>query len=73
MQLTYDPQVDVLLIRLREAPYAYGVEVRPGVILHFDASDELIAIELLDARSVLGEEPPEMLTFTEFAGPGTHR
>jgi uncharacterized protein YuzE len=50
----YDPQADAVSIVFGPGP-SEGEEVRPGVILHFDAEDRIVEIEILSASKVLAE------------------
>lgn len=54
MRIKYDPEVDVLLIRLREGKYAESDEVAPNMIVDFEEDGQPIAIEILNAKQVLG-------------------
>jgi len=58
MKVTYDPQVDALYIRFREAtPGAVeSREVAEGVNADFDPQGRLVGIEVLDATALLGDE-----------------
>jgi len=49
---TYDPEADAMFIRFAADGVASSrtEEVSPGVMLDFDTSGELIAIEVLDVR-----------------------
>jgi len=49
MKVTYDPEVDVLSILLREAPVEGSDESRPGVILDYDSSGNIVGVEILEA------------------------
>ncbi len=50
MKVTYDPRTDSLSILLKEGcQVAESEEDRPGVILDYDETGQLIAIEILDA------------------------
>ena len=49
MNVTYDEEVDVLTITLSNAPIVDSDEVKPGVILDYDAMGNTVSIELLDA------------------------
>jgi len=49
LNITYDPEVDVLRIVFREADIAESDEEKLGVILDFDAVGEIVALEILDA------------------------
>ena len=50
--LTYDPQADALGIVFVPGP-SEGEEVSPGVILHFDAANRIVEIEILSASKRL--------------------
>lgn len=49
MKVTYDPEVDVLYILLRDAPVEESDEDKPGVILDYDKAGNIVGIEILDA------------------------
>ena len=53
MKVRYDPEVDILRITLNDAlndaPVEESDESRPGVILDFDASGNVVGFEVLDA------------------------
>lgn len=75
MKATYDPDSDALYVRLADASIESSEEVRPGIVLDFDASGRLVAIEVLDVKlrlargtdlSTLGAaEVANMLAYTE--------
>ncbi|MFQ5805020.1 MAG: DUF2283 domain-containing protein [Phycisphaerae bacterium] len=50
MKLYYDPDVDALYLRLTEAKIVESEEVRPGVVLDFDAQDRVVAVEILNVK-----------------------
>lgn len=50
MKTSYDPETDALYVRLADASVESSEEVRPGIVLDFDASGRLVAIEVLDAK-----------------------
>ncbi len=54
MKIRYDPSVDALYIRLREGSIDESDEVAAGIILDYDKNGKTLAIEILDASSVLG-------------------
>jgi uncharacterized protein YuzE len=49
MRLQHDAEADAIYVRFTEATVAESEEVRPGVVLDFDADGRIVAIELLDA------------------------
>jgi uncharacterized protein YuzE len=49
MKIIYDPEVDVLRITFSNAPIEESDEEKPGIILDFDKSGNVVGIEVLDA------------------------
>jgi len=55
MKITFDPQADALYIALREpAPECRVVRLTDDVAVDYAADDEVVGVEVLHARSVLG-------------------
>ena len=53
MRTRYDPKSDALYIRFAEAVVADSEEVRPGIVLDFDADGPVVGMEVLDASEHL--------------------
>ncbi|MFL5199094.1 MAG: DUF2283 domain-containing protein [Microvirga sp.] len=49
MKTRYDPEADALYVRFAEAKIVESEEVRPGVVLDFDAEGRIVGMEILDA------------------------
>jgi uncharacterized protein YuzE len=49
MKIIYDPDTDTLTIILKEGKIAESDEDKPGIILDYDGSGELISLEILSA------------------------
>lgn len=62
MKVEYDRNTDTLTVILREGPVAESDENKPGVIFDYDASGNLISIEVLDASQKV--EEPGSVTFS---------
>jgi uncharacterized protein YuzE len=60
MQINYDPEVDVLTVRLREREQFGTDEVAPGMIVDFDDQGLPLVIEILNATRVLNREKLEL-------------
>ena len=56
MKITYDPETDALYIRLLQGKYeCRTVRLNEDIALNIGPGEELVGIEILDAKQVLGE------------------
>ena len=53
MRLSYDRESDALFVRFADEPIIESEEVRPGLIVDFDAAGRTVAIEVLDVQEQL--------------------
>jgi uncharacterized protein YuzE len=47
IKFEYDPEVDAAYLTLRKGRVTESEEVGPGIVLDFDASDEIVGVEIL--------------------------
>ena len=53
MKTTYDKEANALYVYFSDEKIARTEELRPGIILDFDANDRIIGMEMLDAKTQL--------------------
>jgi uncharacterized protein YuzE len=61
MKLHYDEQTDALYFRLDESKVVDSQEVEPGVVLDYNARDEIVAIEILGLKRRFPSADPKHL------------
>ena len=60
MHVRYDPEVDILYLRLSDAPIADSEAVEPNLVVDRDAYDNIVGVELLWVSRLAGGNPREM-------------
>ena len=56
MKLKVDHKSDALYFRLDESAIVESEEIKPGIILDYDANDNVVGIEILDLSTRVSEE-----------------
>lgn len=69
MKSTYDPEADAFYLDFGSSAVSESVEVRPGIVLDFDAEGRLPGIEILDASTSL----PKAVDLAGMESPGIGR
>jgi uncharacterized protein YuzE len=59
MKADYDPSVDILTVTFSNAPVDESDEIKPGVIVDYDAAGNVIGFEILDASRCV-QDPAAM-------------
>ena len=60
MRATYDPETDILYLRLAENPIEDSESIEPNLIVDRDAQGRIVAIEVLWASTMEGANPHAM-------------
>lgn len=55
MKFRYDPEVDIIYIRFREEKIAETEEVSPGLLLDIADDGSPVALEILNASKITGQ------------------
>jgi uncharacterized protein YuzE len=50
MKMHYDEKVDALYLSLDDSEIVESKEVKPGIVLDFNADNQVVGIEVLDLR-----------------------
>ena len=50
MKMHYDPKSDALYLRLDDSQIVESAEVQPGIILDYDANNQVIGVEILRVK-----------------------
>ena len=67
MLITYDKEVDALLIELRHVPVADSMDIEEGVTALLDDEGHMVSLEILDASERLGKEQLHSVTLKDLA------
>ena len=63
MRMQYDERADALYLRLDDSKIVESEEVRPGIVLDFNGSKEVVGIEVLGVRRCVPDADPRQLEF----------
>jgi len=63
MKLKVDKENDALYFRLDESAIVESEEVRPGIVLDFDAQGQVVGVEILHLSSRVAPERLRILQF----------
>ena len=63
MTLTVDPAADALYFRLSETPITDSEQVAPGVVLDYDADENVVGVELLNLSKRVPKADIQRLLF----------
>ena len=50
MRMRYDEQADALYLRLDESKIVESEEIQPGIVLDFNASNQVVGVEILRVK-----------------------
>ncbi|MEK6303643.1 MAG: DUF2283 domain-containing protein [Acidobacteriota bacterium] len=63
MKLKVDPEADALYLRLDDSQIIESEEVSPGVVLDFNAQNQVVGVEILDISKRSPSLNPHELQF----------
>ena len=50
MRMQYDQQTDALYLRLDDSKIIESAEVQPGIVLDYDANNQVVGVEILRVK-----------------------
>ncbi len=62
MKVKYDPEADAVFLRLAEGDIVGSEEMKPGMIVDFDADGKIVAIEFLNAKERFSSDTIEQFS-----------
>lgn len=60
MRVTYDPEADILHLRLSEAEMVDSESIEPNLVVDRDADDRIVGVEILWPLRIPGANPMAM-------------
>ena len=73
MKISYDPQADALYIQLQDAAEHRVVRLTDDVAVDYGSDDEVLGVEVLNARRVLGGGGTPVVELQNLVGRATGR
>ena len=67
MKVTYDPETDILTIRLKEVQISESDEFQSGIVADLDTDGNIIGLEIFDASDRVTD--PQNLVFESMGHP----
>jgi uncharacterized protein YuzE len=61
MKLEYDPKADAAYITLVDVDVVDSEEVKPGIVVDYDAQNRIVGIEVLHVRKRLPDADPKQV------------
>jgi len=63
MKVHYDENADAIYFRLDQSDILESEEIRPGIIIDFNADDEVVGIEILDVKRRVPQSDLKQMQF----------
>ena len=67
MKITYDPEVDILTIRLKDGHISESDELQEGIIADYDPEGQIVGLEIFDASERVTK--PQTMLFESMGHP----
>ena len=61
MRIHYDEKADALYLRFDDSKVVDSEEVKPGIVLDFNAENQVVGIEVLDLKRRVPKADPKQL------------